>query len=222
MVTVSCGGYEPLEIHVVVSATLSLAPDDPIRLFPGESQEDLALTWSGLSQTQTALVDVPGGFTVSYEPERLSYAQVTPGSVGAPPSLSVTAGSQAGETGVTVSFAFRYGDSELVDATSFLPVTVLPLQFQTEALTLAPGRTMEFTAETLLTDGAEIEVLQVLNAQAEGEGLSVTRSGQKLTLTAAADAPPGEAGVRVQVRFQYEGAVRTAWATLPVTITANS
>ena len=69
--------------------------------------------------------------------------------------------------------------------------TVLPLQFQTEALTLAPGRTMEFTAETLLTDGAEIEVLQVLNAQAEGEGLSVSPSGQKLTLTAAADAPPG-------------------------------
>lgn len=221
VVTVSCGGYEPLEIHVVVSATLSLAPDDPIRLFPGESQEDLALTWSGLSQTQTALVDVSGDFTVSYEPERLSYAQVTRGSVGTPPSLSVTAGSQAGETGVTVSFAFRYGGSELVDATSFLPVTVLPLQFQTEALTLAPGRTMEFTAETLLTDGAEIEVLQVLNAQAEGEGLSVSRRGLSLTLTAAADAPPGEAGVRVQVRFQYEGAVRTAWATLPVTITAN-
>ena len=221
VVTVSCGGYEPLEIHVVVSATLSLAPDDPIRLFPGETQQDLALTWSGLSQTQTALVDVPGDFTVSYEPERLSYAQVTHGSVGTPPSLSVTAGSQAGETGVTVSFAFCYGGSELVDATSFLPVTVLPLQFQTEALTLAPGRTMEFTAETLLTDDTEIEVLQVLNAQAEGEGLSVTRSGQKLTLTAAADAPPGEAGVRVQVRFQYEGAVRTAWATLPVTITAN-
>ena len=126
-VTVACAGYGSLEVRVIVTAELTLVPTAPITLAPGGTVPNALLTWADgagtpLDAGEAALIQVIGGFTASYDPDGLAFAQVTQTVAG--PVLEVTAGAQPGSVPIIVSYSFTYNGSAAVDAASSITVEV--------------------------------------------------------------------------------------------------
>lgn len=223
--TVSCGSYDPIEIHVVVTADLSLRPEngDAIEIFPGESLQDLLLEWTyytedarqaPLSEALAENIEVRGGFSASPGLGlATAFAQID--GTGQP-VLHITAEAceEAADSNVVLSFRFTYSGSAEQTANAVIPVTVLPAALDEPEITISGGGT--HTVGGITANDTVIQKVEVRSAVPVGAGVTVTRSGNDLTFTVDEDYNLQQAVVLVEVEFRYGGEKRTA--ELPLTV----